>query len=152
MINLTKDQIKEIADQLDCGMKCYVDKETGAIQATPDFDLGIDDEMWTDVIDELEENWDNYVEIERMGSREAFDVMADFAESVDGKELRNALNKKHPFRNFNWVIHKSEKYREKWFDFKNQRLIEWVEKKIYEINYLEKYDTDDMDATDESLI
>jgi len=29
MINLTKVQIKEIAGQLDCGMKCYVNKETG---------------------------------------------------------------------------------------------------------------------------
>jgi len=30
MIKLTKDQIKEIAEQLDCGMKCYVNKETNS--------------------------------------------------------------------------------------------------------------------------
>jgi outer membrane cobalamin receptor len=144
MISLTKDQIKEIAEQLDCGMRCYVDKETGAIQTTPDFDNWYtDDELWTNVLNELEENWDKYVEIERMESHNSFDLMADFAESVDSKELRdsliNALNKKHPFRNFKWVVDNSGKYRQKWFDFKNQRLIEWVEKKLDEINSLEEF-------------
>jgi hypothetical protein len=143
MINLTKDQINEIAEQLDCGMRCYVDKETGTIQTTPDFDNWYtDDELWTDVLNELEENWDKYVEIERMESHDSFDLMADFAESVDSRELRdsliNALNKKHPFRIFKWVVDNSRKYRQKWFDFKNQRLIEWVEKKLDEINLLEE--------------
>jgi outer membrane cobalamin receptor len=144
MISLTKDQIKEIAEQLDCGMRCYIDKETGAIQTTPDFDNWYtDDELWTNVLNELEENWDKYVEIERMESHNSFDLMADFAESVDSRELRdsliNALNKKHPFRNFKWVVDNSGKYRQKWFDFKNQRLIEWVEKKLDEINSLEEF-------------
>jgi hypothetical protein len=144
MISLTKDQIKEIAEQLDCGMRCYVDKETGAIQTTPDFDNWYtDDELWTNVLNELEKNWDKYVEIERMESHDSFDLMADFAESVDSRELRdsliNALNKKHPFRNFKWVVDNSGKYRQKWFDFKNQRLIEWVEKKLDEINSLEEF-------------
>ena len=144
MISLTKDQIKEIAEQLDCGMRCYIDKETGAIQTTPDFDNWYtDDELWTNVLNELEENWDKYVEIERMESHNSFDSMADFAESVDSRELRdsliNALNKKHPFRNFKWVVDNSGKYRQKWFDFKNQRLIEWVEKKLDEINSLEEF-------------
>jgi len=144
MISLTKDQIKEIAEQLDCGMRCYINKETGAIQTTPDFDNWYtDDELWTDILNELEENWDKYVEIERMESHDSFDLMADFAASVDSRELRdsliNALNKKHPFRNFKWVADNSGKYRQKWFDFKNQRLIEWVEKKLDEINSFEEF-------------
>ena len=100
-------------------------------------------ELWTDVLNELEENWDKYIEIERMESHESFDLMADFAESVDSRELRdsliNALNKKHPFRNFKWVVDNSGPYRQKWFDFKNQRLIEWVEKKLGELNSLEEF-------------
>ena len=144
MISLTKDQIKEIAEQLDCGMRCYIDKETGEIKTTPDFDNWYtDDELWTDILNELEENWDKYVEIERMESRDSFDLIADFAESVDSRELRdsliNALNKKHPFRNFKRVVDNSGPYRQKWFDFKNQSLIEWVEKKLGEINSLEEF-------------
>jgi hypothetical protein len=77
-----------------------------------------------------------------MESRDSFDLMADFTESVDSRELRdsliNALNKKHPFRNFKWVVDNSGPYRQKWFDFKNQSLIEWVEKKLGEINSLEE--------------
>ena len=144
MISLTKDQIKEIAEQLDCGMRCYIDKETGEIKTTPDFDNWYtDDELWTDVLIELEENWGKYVEIERMESRDSFDLIADFAESVDSRELRdsliNALNKKHPFRNFKRVVDNSGPYRQKWFDFKNQSLFEWVEKKLGEINSLEEF-------------
>ena len=67
MIKLTKDQIKEIADQLECGNRVYLNKETGIIIFTPDFDSGYaDEELWEDDINELEENWDKYIEIDRM--------------------------------------------------------------------------------------
>ena len=140
MINLSKDQIKEIAEQLDCGNRCYINKETGDIKTTPDFDNGYaDEELWADVLKELEENWDKYIQIEKMESHESFDLMADFADSVDSRELRdsliNALNKKHPFRNFKWVVDNSGPYRQKWFDFKNQRLIEWVNDQLEVLDF-----------------
>ena len=140
MINLTKDQIKEIAEQLDCGNRCYINKETGDIKTTPDFDNGYaDEELWADVLEELEENWDKYIQIEKMESHESFDLMADFADSVDSRELRdsliNALNKKHPFRNFKWIVDNSGPYRQKWFDFKNQRLIEWVKDQLEVLDF-----------------
>jgi len=132
MIRITKEQIKEIADQLDCRMKCYIDKETGIIKSVPDFDIlqTSDTEPWDDVLNELDENWGNYLEIERMESHESFDIMVEFAEDVDSKELHddliNALNRKHPFQNFKWVIDNSGPYRQKWFDFKTQSLKDWV--------------------------
>jgi hypothetical protein len=99
MIKLTVDQIKEIAEDLDCGNKCYINKETGVMITTPDFNSGYaDEELWVDDINELEENWDKYVEIDKMESHESFEIMADFAENVDSRELRdsliNALNRK----------------------------------------------------------
>jgi outer membrane cobalamin receptor len=131
MIRITKEQIKEIAEQLDCGNRCYINKEAGDIKTTPDFDNGYtDEELWADVLEELEENWDKYIQIEKMESHESFDLMADFAASVDSRELRdsliNALNKKHPFQNFKWVVDNSGLYRQKWFDFKTQSLKDWV--------------------------
>ncbi|MGE5458716.1 MAG: UPF0158 family protein [Methanococcaceae archaeon] len=91
MISLTKDQIKEIADYLDSGMKCYINKETGILKFTPDYDSGYaDEELWEDDLNELEKNWDKYVEIEKMESHESFEIMADFAENVDNRELRIA--------------------------------------------------------------
>jgi hypothetical protein len=136
MISLTNDQIKEIAEQLDCGMRCYINKETGEIKTVLNFESWQTDdrEPWEDVLNELDENWDKYVEIERMESYESFEIMADFAENVDSRELRdsliNALNKKHPFQNFKWIVDNSGLYRQKWFDFKNQRLIEWSRKNL----------------------
>jgi len=140
MIKLTKEQINEIAEQLDCGMRCFVNKETGIIKSAPDFDTWLTDdtELRADFLNELDENWDKYVEIDRMESHESFEIMADFAENVDSIELLNslinALNKKHPFKNFKWVVDNSGPYRQKWFDFKNQRLIEWVKNRVDEIN------------------
>ena len=145
MINLSEDQIKEISEELDCGMRCYINKETGEIKTVLNFESWQTDyiEPWEDVLNELEENWDKYVEIERMESDESFEVMAAFAENVDSRELRdsliNALNKKHPFQNFKWIVDNDGLYRQKWFDFKNQRLIEWIRKKLDEINSLEEF-------------
>jgi len=132
MIKLTKENIKEIADQLDVGMKCYINKETGEIVTVLDFDSWPtgDTEPWEDVLNELEENWDKYVEMERMKSHESFEIMAEFAEMVDDNDLQNrlimALNKKHPFQNFKRHIDNSGPYRQRWFDYKDKRLIDWV--------------------------
>jgi hypothetical protein len=140
MIKLTKDQIKEIAEELDCGMRCYINKETGEIKTVLNFESWqtVDREPWEDVLNDLEENWDKYVEIDRMESHASFEIMADFAESVD-RELRdsliNALNRKHPFQNFKWVVDNSGPYREKWFDFKNHRLIEWVKDQLEVLDF-----------------
>ena len=132
MIRITKEQIKEIADQLDCRWKCYINKETGIIKSVPDFDSmqTSSTEPWDDVLNELDENCGNYLEIEQMESHESFEIMVEFAEDVDSKELHdaliNALNRKHPFQNFKWVIDNSGPYRQKWFDFKTQSLKNWV--------------------------
>jgi hypothetical protein len=142
MVNLNKDQIKEIAEQLDCGYRCYVNKETGNVQSVLNYDDWLtEDETnpWADVIKELEENWDKYFEVEGMESRDSFKVMADFAESVDSVELREslikALNRKHPFQNFKWVVDNAGQYRQKWFDYKNKRYIEWVEDQLEAFNF-----------------
>ena len=140
MIKLTKQQIKEIASELDCGMRCFIDKETGTIKTVLNFESwqGGDRESWEDVLSDLEGNWDKYIEVDGMESRDSFELMADFAESVDSIELRNslinALNKRHPFKNFKWVVDNSGQYRQKWFDFKDQRLIEWVEDQLDHLN------------------
>ena len=141
MINLTKDQIKEIAEQLDCGMRCYINKETGEIKTVLNFESWQTDdrEPWQDVLNELDENLDKYFEIERMESHDSFKIMADFTETVDSRELRDsliyALNRKHPFQNFKWVVDNSGPYRQKWFEFKDQRLIEWVKDQLEVLDF-----------------
>ncbi|MBL1212667.1 MAG: hypothetical protein HND52_04785 [Ignavibacteriae bacterium] len=132
MMNLTDEKIKQIAEELDLGMKVYVHKETLEIKSIIDFDdnLYADPESWQEDIDEIEANYDKYFEFYGMDSRESFRVMADFADTVTDKELKMklelGLNLSKPFRNFKDIIDAETDYREKWFKFKNQKSIDNV--------------------------
>jgi len=143
MIKLTEQQINDIADFMDSGMKCFYNKSTGEIKTIPNFDSWImaDEEPWEEDLKELDENREDYLEFDNMSSRESFEVMADFAENIDDPILRNklinALNKPKPFRNFKWQIDNSGEYRQIWFDFKRKRYIERVKEQIEEFNRIE---------------
>jgi hypothetical protein len=141
-MTLTEEQIKEIAENLDMGMRCFYHLKTGEIEAAPNFLEGDwiaqDAEPWQEVLDKLDENWGDFFEFEKMTSHESFDIMADFAETVDNQNLQDklfkALNKFKPFRNFKWEIDNSGEYRQKWFEYKNQKLIELVKDQIEQHN------------------
>lgn len=140
MIKLTDGQIKEIADWLDSGMRCYYNKQTSEIKKILNFDnwIGADEELWEEDLKELEENWENYVEFDAMSSHDSFLVMADFIDTVDNtflqERLVDALNKRKPFQNFKWIIDNSGKYRQRWFDYKNSRYQDWVIEQLESIN------------------
>ncbi|PIP55369.1 MAG: hypothetical protein COX07_00320 [Bacteroidetes bacterium CG23_combo_of_CG06-09_8_20_14_all_32_9] len=135
MIKITEQQINDIASDLDCGMRCFYNKQTGEIKSFPTFDSGyIDEELWEEEQKELDENWSDYLEFENFTSSDSFEIMVDFAKNVDNARLRNklinSLHKSKPFRNFKWHIDNSGDYRQKWFDFKNNRYIEFVKNQL----------------------
>ena len=128
---MTDEQINELADNLDCGLKCFVHREKKTIVTTPDTnDPESDSELSDNTNKEIENNFDSYVEIEKMDSNESFRLMQNFIGAVDNERLRDkldqALNRPKPFRNFKFEVDNSGPYRQKWFDFKKQQLIEWV--------------------------
>lgn len=140
MIALTTKQINEIAQEIDCGLRCYLNLKTGRIISTPDFELNFDDrkEFYEEELEELENNWGDYAEIERPRSSDSFRFMADFAEQLkDGNRLKDrlfdALNKNKPFSRFKLEIDNSGEFRQKWFDFKVAKLENWVTEKLEEI-------------------
>jgi Uncharacterised protein family (UPF0158) len=94
----------------------------------------MDTDAWQDELDKLDENYLDYKGIEAMESNDSFSVMEDFANQVNDatmqEKLFNALNRKHPFREFKFVIDNSGEYRNVWFNFKNKRYFEWVENQI----------------------
>ena len=143
MIKLADQQIKEIAENLDGGMKCFYNKQTGEIKILLDFDNfdGADEELWEEEIKEIDEHWGDLVEFEKMSSRESFQLMVDFAESVDNPSLQDrlfiALNRTNPFRHFKWHIDNSGKYRQRWFNYKDLRYIEWVKEQLDDHNRIE---------------
>ena len=140
MIALTTKQINEIAQEIDCGLRCYLNLKTGRIISTPDFELNFDDgkEFYEEELEELENNWGDYAEIVRPRSSDSFRFMADFAEQLkDGNRLKDrlldALNKNKPFSRFKLEIDNSGEFRQKWFDFKLAKLENWVTEKLEEI-------------------
>jgi hypothetical protein len=135
-MKLTEKQIEEIADDLDCGMRCFYYQKTCEIKTLLNFDcwIGADEELWEEESNEIENNWVDYFEFEGFESHESFQIMVDFAEVVDDTGLQNklinALNIPKPFQNFKWQIDNSGEYRQQWFDFKKMRYIQWVKKQI----------------------
>jgi hypothetical protein len=94
----------------------------------------MDTEAWEDELDKLDENYLDYKEIQAMECSDSFSVMEDFAEQINDSRLQeklfNALNRKHSFREFKFVIDNAGEYRNAWFDFKNKRYLEWVKNQI----------------------
>jgi hypothetical protein len=138
-INITTKQIENIAESLDSGMCCYYNLKTKEIKEIPNFDNWMsDEEPWQEDIDKIEENWEDYLKIEPMGSKSSFQVIVDFIETVENETLKEnlikSINKPKPFRNFKWEIDKSGEFRKKWFDFKKLKYISWVNSKVKEEN------------------
>ena len=135
-IKLTEEQIKSIAEYLDAGMRVYVNKETKEIKNIIDFDNHIyaDEELWEEDIKEIEENYDKYIEFEKMDSNEAYQIMEEYVETVDNEEVKNnlelGLRLSRPFRNFKDIIDESGEYRDKWFSFKESKYIEYVKSQL----------------------
>jgi hypothetical protein len=140
MFLLLDNQCKEIAELLDCGERVFVNKETGNILSHPDFDkYGNDtEEFYEEVLEELDNNFTNYWEVEQPSSRDSFEIMENFINQLEESnrlkvKLIKALSNKKPFANFIFEIDNSGVYRQKWFEFKNEQLKNWVIEKYNEL-------------------
>jgi hypothetical protein len=136
MVNLSEDQIKEIAQDIDMGMKCYWNKKTGEIITVPDElrNSFFDEDQWKDEFKKVRQQKKNLVEIEGMSSHDSFRIMEDFLDEIpDNTRLKvsliEALNKRKPFANFKSVIIDSE-YSDSWYAFKDRRMVEWVKEQL----------------------
>ncbi len=131
-MDLTEKKFAEIADLLISGMVCIIEKKTGKIDSHPkDMDFFESEEnLWEELIEKVEEDWDSYILFDPMPSNKSFDVMNDFADDLDEGDLKlslhNALNKSKPFHNFKCIVDNSGEFRQKWFDFQLQENIKWV--------------------------
>lgn len=135
-IILTEEQIKSIAEDLDIGMKVYVNLLTMEIKTIIDTlqHYEVHTEAWEDDINEIEENFDKYFEFEKMDSRKSFQIMEEFLETVKDERLKEklelGLSLSKPFRNFKDIIDVENEYRKQWFEFKDSRNIEFVKEQI----------------------
>lgn len=141
MIKIDDKKINEIAQNLDCGMNCYLNIKTGELIDLPENYEDIDDEdaieMFGDILEKIEDP--DFKKIPILESYESFQIMKSFLDKVENKtfeaELQSALDGKKPFANFKNVIDNSE-FREKWFAHKQEELETYVREQIrfYEEN------------------
>lgn len=111
MILLITEQIREIAEQLDCGFSCFINKhnrEQIFLYGDEDDFFEPENDAWADERKKIDKNPGDYLEIEKMESRDSFSVMEDFADTVDSVKLRKdliyVLNKKNHSVNLNMLL------------------------------------------------
>jgi Uncharacterised protein family (UPF0158) len=148
MLKISPETIKEIAEQLDCGMKCFFHLPTGELVTYPDelkWGGEIDEEAWGDDIAKLDENFHEYVAFNAMESHESFGVMEDFIEAITEKHVReefeNIIQRKKPFQQFKYLLPDYPLLREQWFSYKDERYREYVQEQIDDYNKSEKFNS-----------
>jgi hypothetical protein len=132
-MKVNKKIVSEIAQQLEAGMKVYLNKDTYEIKSVLDWDEILDYELWEKEENEILQEWTNYVVFTKMESYEAFSVMEEFVSEIEDinfrEELVKVLNRKRPFANFKAIVETSD-FRDKWFDFRLKRYIEYVKDQL----------------------
>jgi hypothetical protein len=132
MILLPQSELKEIAENLDMGMRVFVHKQTKEIVSYPSDDYDFDTEMWEEQMEKANEK--DFIEIYKMDSRSGFSVMEDFIETVGDKNLANrlsfALGRPKPFQNFKYELEYDRENLHKWYAFKLERSTDWVKEQL----------------------
>ena len=110
----------------------YLDLETGEILFISDY---MDDEETGKLKDQVEEDSDRYERIPEAESHEGYEDMVEFIATVKDERLVEllevAINGKGAFRRFKDVLLNYPEERERWFQFKDDRMeekaLEWLD-------------------------
>jgi hypothetical protein len=137
IVHITSERLREIAQELDAGMKCFYHIASGELKSYPDElkgHAGFDGELWEDVIDEVEENFHEYISFQAMESHDSFKVMESFVTGIEDKSIHrrfeDAISYKKPFQNFKQLLYDYPDMREAWFKYKELWLIEKVQRQL----------------------
>ncbi len=133
-MKLSARQINEIAQELEGGMKVFVNRENLEIKTILDWEESFgDNEFWEEEMETIEKEWSDYVTLTKMESWEAFQIMEDFVDEIDDEGMRESLMKilgrKSPFANFKAEV-ESSAYRQNWFDFRLEKYESYVKEEL----------------------
>jgi len=113
----------------------YLDLKTGEILLLSEYMDDEDDEETRKLREQIEEESDHYEPIPKAESYEGYEDMVDFIATVKDERLAEllevAINGKGAFRRFKDVLLNYPEEREKWFNFKDERMeeraMEWLD-------------------------
>ena len=132
--------ISDIVDNLECGFSTKIDVEKAIVVSVVNengeemefFEEDSEDgnnETDEDIDTKEDDYFGTFMNIDRLESFESFEIMENFANSLDVSPLKskllNALQHKKPFANFNAIIHSSTA-KEHWFHFRRKALEQYV--------------------------
>ena len=135
-MEVPKEILIDIADSLESGFKCFIHRDTFQVVTylDPDRYPDMDPKDWKEEISTIKKNKKKFIEIESLVSSDSYRIMAAFADSVDDKIIKirliTALEGHKPFANFKFQIDNSGPYRELWFAFRKEKIIEWVQNQL----------------------
>lgn len=134
-MKLSKEEIKHIVDELDCGLEVHIDLDNNTIKSLPskeDIEYYKMQDDWGKDIDEVG-SWENSIKLEPLASWEKFEFMKDFIETLSDHQMQArlevALEKRRPFAHFKAIVENSE-YRQWWFEYHNERYMKAVMKNL----------------------
>ncbi|MBQ0769842.1 MAG: hypothetical protein KBT58_11155 [Bizionia sp.] len=121
--------IREIAQNLNCGLDSYFNSKTDEIISIPNFSQIADEEEFQEAfkadLQKVSKNKSDYIKIEVLESFESFKIMERFVNQMPENQLKSdleiVLQNKKPFQNFKYSIENSD-FRELWFEFKQNEL------------------------------
>lgn len=110
----------------------YLDLKTGEILFLSDY---MEDEEREKLRDRIDEELDRYEQIPKAESSEGYEDMEDFIATVEDEHLAEllevAINGEGAFRRFKDVLLRYPEERERWFQFKDdriqERVLEWLD-------------------------
>ncbi len=142
MVNLTSEQIEEIAENVDKGMLCFYHISSGKIisfsslvtNVKPDESNSFSKKELEErkLFDAIENVLDEYISFEKMSSRKSYDAMQAYALSINHDVIKEylllSLQKEHPIRSFKEALFSlPSEVADDWKAFKKQKGREWVE-------------------------
>jgi len=131
-LNINLDELCEAMEDSSYENEYFLDLETGEILFLSEY---MDDEETEKLKGQIEEDFDRYERIPKAESREGYQDMVDFIATVKDEHLTEllevAINGKGAFRRFKDVLLNYPEERERWFQFKDERMeervLEWLE-------------------------
>ncbi len=104
----------------------YLDLETGEV--LPFWDREDMEDAIGEPVDDPEENPERYAYVDNILPGDAYDIMVDFARTVEDEHLLEllsvALNGRGAFGRFRDVLYGYPEQRQRWYEFKQERMME----------------------------
>ena len=142
----TPEFIKNIAENIGCGLVCFVNPETIEVIEIPKEFLEqneyFEEDFYQADLDRIDHEWGRFIRIEPPEPFESFKFMERFtSDEIQDKPMQgkliNALSHGKPFRNFKNIVESSE-FRQQWFDFHQLCLEEYVRDRLSIDEWLEE--------------